>query len=48
MGVGELGEGPAEGARRVLRGVADVERITARVALLQDDIALAVAGAAAG
>jgi len=31
--VAELGEGPAEIARRVLRGVADVERITARVAL---------------
>ena len=31
--VGELGEGPAEVIRRVLRGVSDVERITARVAL---------------
>ncbi|MDD3354414.1 DNA mismatch repair protein MutS [Zoogloea sp.] len=31
--VGELGEGPVEPARRVLRGVSDVERITARVAL---------------
>ena len=31
--VGELLDGAAEGARRVLRGVADVERITARVAL---------------
>ena len=31
--VGELLDGAAESARRVLRGVADVERITARVAL---------------
>ncbi len=31
--VGELGEGPVEPVRRVLRGVSDVERITARVAL---------------
>ena len=31
--VAELGEGPAEITRRVLRGVSDVERITARVAL---------------
>lgn len=33
MAVGELGEGPVEPVRRVLRGVSDVERITARVAL---------------
>jgi DNA mismatch repair protein MutS len=33
MAVAELGEGPVEPVRRTLRGVSDVERITARVAL---------------
>jgi DNA mismatch repair protein MutS len=33
MAFGELGEGPVEPVRRALRGVADVDRISARIAL---------------